>query len=161
MSLKARLLDVENLITPIIEDLGIEFVDVEFKKLHNSNTLIVFIDKEGGVNLSDCEAVSKAIDAPLDEIDFTKGAPYNLNVSSPGLDRPLKRVADFKRNVGNEVNVNFFKGFNGFKTLTGDLVSYELSEDENDILFTLQVGEVAHENISASLATKITPVVKF
>ncbi|MDE6758529.1 MAG: ribosome maturation factor RimP [Clostridia bacterium] len=96
-------------VEPIIQNLGMELVDVEFKKLYGQDTLIVYIDKDGGVCLDDCEAVHNAIDGPLDELDPTLGKPYNLNVSSPGIDRPLKSARDFNKKIGLEVEVSLFK----------------------------------------------------
>ena len=96
-------------VEPIIQSLGMELVDVEFKKLYNQDTLIVYIDKDGGISLDDCEVVHNAIDMPLDELDPTLGKPYNLNVSSPGIDRPLKSARDFQKKIGLEVEVSLFK----------------------------------------------------
>lgn len=100
---------VKNLVEPIIENMGMELVDVEFKKLYGQDTLTVFIDKISGVSLDDCEAVHNAIDAPLDELDPTSGKAYNLNVSSPGIDRPLKTKKDFMRKMNYDVEVSLYK----------------------------------------------------
>ena len=100
---------VKILVEPIVENLGMELVDVEFKKLYGQDTLIVYVDKEGGVCLDDCENVHNAIDQPLDDLDPTLGKPYNLNVSSPGIDRPLKTAKDFNKKIGLEMEVSLFK----------------------------------------------------
>ena len=100
---------VKILVEPIVENLGMELVDVEFKKLYGQDTLIVYVDKEGGVCLDDCENVHNAIDQPLDNLDPTLGKPYNLNVSSPGIDRPLKTAKDFNKQLGLELEVSLFK----------------------------------------------------
>lgn len=100
---------VKILVEPIVENLGMELVDVEFKKLYGQDTLIVYVDKEGGVCLDDCENVHNAIDQPLDNLDPTLGKPYNLNVSSPGIDRPLKTAKDFNKKIGLEMEVSLFK----------------------------------------------------
>ena len=100
---------VKILVEPIVENLGMELVDVEFKKLYGQDTLIVYVDKEGGVCLDDCENVHNAIDQPLDDLDPTLGKPYNLNVSSPGIDRPLKPGKDFNKKIGLEMEVSLCK----------------------------------------------------
>ena len=119
---------VKELVEPIIEQKGMELVDVEYKKLYGQDTLIVYIDKTGGVSLDDCELVHNAIDEPLDELDPTEGKPYNLNVSSPGIDRPLKTEKDFNRKMGLDVEVSLYKpspeiGKN--KKFTAKLVGYD------------------------------------
>lgn len=100
---------VKELVEPIIEQKGMELVDVEYKKLYGQDTLIVYIDKTGGVSLDDCELVHNAIDEPLDELDPTEGKPYNFNVSSPGIDRPLKTEKDFNRKMGLDMEVSLYK----------------------------------------------------
>lgn len=113
--------NVEALITPIIEDLGYELVEVEYIKKYDSMYLIVYIDKQGGIMLSDCELVHKAIDGPLDDLDPTEGQPYIMNVSSPGLDRPLKNDKDYKRNQYKAIEISFYSPFNGKKKIEGIL----------------------------------------
>lgn len=120
--------EVANLVQPIIEENGMELVDVEYKKLYGQDTLIVYIDKTGGVSLDDCELVHTAIDGPLDDLDPTEGKPYNLNVSSPGIDRPLKTAKDFMRKLGLDVEVSLYKpceevGKN--KKFTAKLINFE------------------------------------
>ena len=100
---------VKELVEPIITANGMELVDVEYKKLYGQDTLIIYIDKDGGVDLNDCELIHNAIDAPLDELDPTNGAAYNLNVSSPGIDRPLKTPRDFAKKLGLEMEVSLYK----------------------------------------------------
>ena len=79
---------VQEFITPIVEGLGCEIVEVEFAKKQNGDNLTVFIDKKGGVTINDCEMVHNAINEPLDELNPTEAKPYTLNVSSPGIDSP-------------------------------------------------------------------------
>ncbi|MDE6210998.1 MAG: ribosome maturation factor RimP [Clostridia bacterium] len=100
---------VKEIVEPIIVSNAMELVDVEYKKLYGQDTLIIYIDKDGGVDLNDCELIHNAIDAPLDELDPTGGAPYNLNVSSPGIDRPLKTARDFAKKTGLEMEVSLYK----------------------------------------------------
>lgn len=106
---------VQALITPILEKMDIELVEVEFKKRGDESALTVYIDKQGGVSLDDCEAVHNAIDGPLDELDPTEGKPYTLNVSSPGLDRPYKTLRDYRKHLGEETEFSLFKPVEGVK----------------------------------------------
>ena len=129
---------VEEKIAPIVESCGCEIVEVEFAKKSNGDNLTVFIDKPGGVCLEDCEKVHTAIDAPLDDLDPTSGKPYTLNVSSPGIDRPIKTTKDFARNVGETLEVHLYQAIQKNKTFVGMLVGVseesiilKLSDDEN------------------------------
>ena len=99
---------VAELVAPIIDSLGMELGEVDFSKTRQGDALTVFIDKEGGVSLDDCEAVHNAIDAPLDDLDPTDGKPYTLNVSSPGLDRPYKTARDYEKHIGTASEVSLF-----------------------------------------------------
>ena len=85
----------------------------------------VFIDTETGVDLNTCEAFHRAIDPALDELDPTFGAPYTLNVSSPGLDRPLKTQRDFDKCMGSEVEVKLYAPMKGRKLFEAVLVGYD------------------------------------
>lgn len=134
-----KIYEIENYLSPIIEELGYELLDVEYKKKYNSMNLIVYIDKEDGITLDDCEIVHKAIDKPLDDLDPTKGASYMLNVSSPGLDRPLKKEKDYKRNLGKNIQVSFYYAHNGNKKLEGILESWtedfiSIRKSDNNII---------------------------
>lgn len=115
---------VERVMSPICSDLGIEIVDIEFKKEGGSHFLRVFIDKEGGVNLGDCQQTSEKLGELLDTSDPIE-VPYYLEVSSPGLDRQLKRDKDFERFAGRMVDVKLFKSFEGKKKIRGILVGKE------------------------------------
>ncbi|MGN0748579.1 MAG: ribosome maturation factor RimP [Christensenellales bacterium] len=126
----AKVLDiVEEKINPIIEKLGYEVVEVEYGKKVDGMNMTFYIDKIGGITLDDCEIVHKAIDGPLDELNPTCDEKYILNVSSCGLDRPLKTEKDFKRNLGKEVDIKLYKAVNKQKEFTGKLESF----DENTV----------------------------
>lgn len=117
---------VTELVKPIVEGLGMELVEVLFAKTKEGDALTVFIDKEGGVSLNDCEAVHNAIDAPLDELDPTDGKPYTLNVSSPGLDRPFKTDRDFAKHIGFKVETSLFAPIAGLgKKFVATLAAYD------------------------------------
>ena len=125
--------EVEKFLTPIVEQCGCEIVDVEFAKKYNGDNLTVFIDKPGGVNIEDCERVHKAIDEPLDELDPTMGKPYTLNVSSPGIDRPIVTDKDWNRNLGEVLEVKLFQAISKKKIFVGTLVSFNENEIELEI----------------------------
>ena len=121
---------------PIADEMFIEIVEVEFKQGH-SPALTVYIDVDGGVDLDTCEKFHRAIDPVLDEVDPTFGAPYTLNVSSPGLDRPLKTARDFEKCKGLKVEVKLFAPLKGKKFFEAVLDDH----DENCVMLTDEKGE--------------------
>ena len=115
-------LETERLLEPALKQLGIELIDVEYVRERNW-ILRVFIDKEGGVDLNDCQQISEKAGELLDEADLIS-ANYMLEVSSPGLDRVLKKDKDFLRYAGEEVDVKLFaplKVVGGVKAFTAVL----------------------------------------
>lgn len=123
------------IIKPVVEDLGYVFVDLEYKKDFTGYVLALTIDTPNGVNIDDCERVSKALDIPLDENDITEGKPYNFNVSSYGLDRAFKTDYDFNKHIGKVVDVKFYAPFNNKKLIIGTLLSFDnnsITISEND-----------------------------
>ncbi|MCM1043263.1 MAG: ribosome maturation factor RimP [Corallococcus sp.] len=115
---------VFELVKPYAENLGIELVEVVYEKKHDGMNLTVFIDKDGGVSINDCEALHRAIDEPLDVLDPIECA-YTLNVSSLGLDRPLKTQRDFARNLNKKISVKLYKPMYGKKKFEGLLVQFD------------------------------------
>ncbi len=111
---------VEELATPLVTGLGLELVDVEYVREGGRWYLRIFIDKPGGVTLDDCQAVSESLDPLLDEMDPIPHS-YHLEVSSPGIERPLKKPADFERFSGRRVQVTTFTPQDGQKKFTGRL----------------------------------------
>jgi len=116
--------EIEEFLRPIADEVGVEIVETEFKISKNSY-LTVYIDTENGVDLDTCERFHNAISDRLDELDPTFGAPYTLNVSSPGLDRPFKKERDYKKALGEKVEVKLFAPQNGKKTFVGVLEEYD------------------------------------
>ncbi len=116
--------EIENSLLPIAEEMNIEIVEVEFKQGH-SPALTVYIDTENGVDLDTCEAFHRAIDPVLDEVDPTFGLPYTLNVSSPGLDRPLKTQRDYDKAMGQKVEVKLFAPLMGKKFFEAILKAHD------------------------------------
>ncbi len=103
------------------EELGLELIDCEYKKEGGRRILRLYIDKKGGVGLDDCEAVSRSVEPVLDSEDFIDEA-YTFEVSSPGLDRPLKTDRDFIRYEGEDVEVGLYAAIDGKKKFTGKLI---------------------------------------
>ncbi len=112
---------VEELARPLVEQSGLELVGVELVKEGANRYLRVYIDKEGGVSFDDCEAISHAVDSRLDQV--MPNPPYEyFEVSSPGLERPLKRDEDFARYAGHQVAVSTYAPLDGQKLFVGQLV---------------------------------------
>ena len=117
----------EELVQPLVDKNKFELVDVEYVKEAGTNYLRVYIDKEGGITIDDCETISRALSDLLDEKDYINEA-YILEVSSPGLGRPLKKDKDFARSIGEEVDVKLFKPIERQKEFSGILESYNDTE---------------------------------
>lgn len=116
---------VESLIKTKIEEIGYELYDVEYAKEGKNYFLRVFIDKPEGIDLNDCEKVNDAINDLLDEADYIR-EQYFLEVSSPGIERVLKKDKHLERNIGNEVAIKLFqKDENGKKEYQGILKSFD------------------------------------
>ena len=113
------------IIKPVVEELGYIFVDLEYKKEYSGYVLALTIDSPEGININDCERVSRALDIPLDEYDVTEGKPYNFNVSSYGLDRTFKTDYDFNKHLNQLVEIKFYAPFNGNKQILAELVSFD------------------------------------
>lgn len=114
----------EALILPLIEEHHFELVDVEYVKEAGNWYLRAYIDKPGGINVDDCEVISRAFSDLLDEKDFIDDA-YILEVSSPGLGRPLKKDKDFVRSMGEEVEIRLYKPINRQKEFIGILKAWD------------------------------------
>lgn len=126
----------EELITPFVEDKGFELVDVEYVKEGGNWYLRAYIDKLGGITVDDCEVISRSLSDKLDEEDFIEGA-YILEVSSPGLGRPLKKEKDFVRSMGQEVELRTYRAIEKQKEFRGILDAY----DKSSITLEVEEGE--------------------
>lgn len=122
----------EQLLTLIVEEYGFELVDVEYVKEGSTWYLRSYIDKPGGISIDDCEKVSRRLSDLLDQEDFIEDA-YIMEVSSPGLGRPLKKEKDFRRSLGEEVEIRTYRMIDKQKEFTGILKDY----DENTVTITL------------------------
>lgn len=112
---------VTELVEPIVEENSFELVDVEFVKEGANWYLRIYIDKEGGVTIDDCQIVSEKLSDKLDDADPIEQS-YFLEVSSPGLDRPLKKEKDFEKYKGEQVEVRVFQPIEGKKVFEGELL---------------------------------------
>ena len=114
----------EELLEPIVTGHGFELVDVEYVKEAGTWYLRAYIDKPGGITVDDCEVVSRQFSDILDEKDYIEDA-YIFEVSSPGLGRPLKKEKDFKRSIGEEVEIRTYRAIDRQKEFTGILKAYD------------------------------------
>lgn len=136
----------EELVLPLVEQHGFELVDVEFVKEGGNWYLRAYIDKPGGITVDDCEVVSRALSDLLDEHDFIDET-YILEVSSPGLGRPLRKEKDFARSIGEEVEIRTFRPIHHQKEFTGILKDYNKEkiyiEVENQETMEFERGDIA------------------
>ena len=115
--------EVEKIVEELLENTALELVAVDYVK-ERDWYLRVFIDKEGGVDLDDCQDLSRKLEELLDVQDLIKTS-YILEVSSPGLDRELKKPRDFQREMGKDIDVSLFAPLGGKKVVTGPLSAYQ------------------------------------
>ncbi len=123
MSKKDTEKKLTDIVLPIVENNGFELVDVEIVKEYKDLFLRIYIDKEGGILIDDCQLISSIISPKLDEYDLIK-EKYFLEVSSPGLDRPLKTEKDFLKNKGTEIEIKLYKTIDNKKMFIGVLDEY-------------------------------------
>ena len=116
--------ETEKLLLPMLEEYGFSLVDVEFVKEAGNWYLRSYIDKPGGITIDDCEMVSRRLSDLLDEKDFIEES-YILEVSSPGLGRPLRKDKDFERSIGEEVEIRLFRPIDHEKEFTGVLRAWD------------------------------------
>ncbi|MFT8322331.1 MAG: ribosome maturation factor RimP [Bacillus sp. (in: firmicutes)] len=115
---------VEEMVQPILEDLHLELVDIEYVKEGPNWFLRVYIDKDAGVDIDECAAVSEKLSEKLDEVDpITEN--YFLEVSSPGAERPLKKDKDFEKAIGKNVFIKTYEPIDNEKTFEGTLTSFD------------------------------------
>ena len=112
------------LLEPVVEKCGFELVDVEYAKEAGTWYLRGYIDKPGGITVNDCETVSRIFSDLLDEKDFIEDS-YVMEISSPGLDRPLKKEKDFQRSMGKEVEIRTYRPIEKQKEFYGVLTAYD------------------------------------
>ena len=142
-------------VNPKITSLGYEIVDIEERSEYGQKIITVFVDKvPDGISLDDCESLHYAIEPIMDEIDPTRGKPYVLEISSPGLDRPFKTARDFERNYGKEVEVKLYAPLKGVKVYEGVLT------ERTDGYVTIS-SDGKEIRIEANRIALVRPLVKF
>ena len=134
---------VEDLVKPIIENLGYKVYDVMYQKEGKGNYLRIFIDSDKGIDLNDCEKVNDSITDILDEKDYIK-AQYFLEISSPGLERNLRRDEQFLANINKKIEVHLYNSINNKKIITGILQEYT-----NDYLIIDNI-KIENSNIASA-----------
>lgn len=136
----------EEILIPIVDEFGFELVDVEYVKEGSTWYLRAYIDKPGGITVDDCEVVSRRLSDILDEKDYIDDA-YIMEVSSPGLGRPLKKEKDFKRSLGEEVEIRTYRMVEKRKEFIGILSAYDEKtvtiEEEDGTSRTFDKGDIA------------------
>lgn len=154
---------LNELIQPLVEDLGYEFVGLEYNSNPKHSVLRIYIDQENGVGIEDCEVVSRETAALLDVKDPIR-SHYNLEVSSPGLDRPLFTPAHYREFIGHEAQVTLFAPQDGRRKFSGSILgadetSVNINQDGTEV--TLNLDNVVkaklipdYENILAGHKTK-------
>lgn len=136
---------VENLIKPIVEQIGYELYDVEYVKEGKDFFLRIYIDSQNGINLEDCEKVNNAISDVLDKADYIK-EQYFLEVSSPGIERILRKDKHLEKYLNNEVQLNLFQALNKEKKIEGILIEFnneDITIKQND-----NIIKIPRKNIS-------------
>ena len=144
---KAEVAAIEARCGKIAESMGFELVDAAVEKEPTGRYLRFYIDKPEGISLDDCEAYHKAVRSIADTVDYDF-----MEVSSPGIDRPMKKDRDFERNLGSEIEVKLFKPMDGAKLLTGILAGLE----DGEILLETAEGM---KRIPRKAAALVKPVV--
>jgi len=144
---------VHELAKPVLDRRGFELVEIEYKKEGSDWYLRLYIDKEGGITINDCQSVSEELSDLLDEADPIEHS-YIFEVSSPGIERPLKTDRDYEKNNGKPVEVRLFSALNGKKVLEGILKGHTPEEVEIEV-----DGKNMH--IEKNAIALIKPVIKF
>lgn len=141
--------NTENLLQPILEEKNLELVDVEYVKEGKNWFLRVYIDKEGGIDIAECGEVSEQLSEKLDETDPINDA-YFLEVSSPGVERPLKKEADFEKNINKNVFVKLYEPIDGEKEYEGTLKDFtnKIASIEYKIKTRKKVVEIPFDKIA-------------
>jgi ribosome maturation factor RimP len=141
---------VEGLVTPILDQKELELVDIEFVKEGSNWFLRVFIDKEGGIDIDDCGSVSEQLSKRLDEVDPISD-PYFLEVSSPGIERPLKKPKDFVWAQGKMVSIKTLVPIEEMKVFEGTLASFDgsvITVEEGPNVYHIPLEQVESARLS-------------
>ncbi len=144
---------LEAIIEPILARENYELVDVEFVKAGRHSCLRLFVDKDGGVTLDDCEHISRTVGAYLDESDLIAEA-YHLEVSSPGLDRVIKKEKDFRRFAGKKANITTFSSVDDRRKFNGTLKGLEEGKvliEVEDVTYAIPLEDISKARLVAEI----------
>lgn len=144
--------EIKNLILPILASHQVDFIDLELKGRVGAQVLRVFVDTDGGITLDQCVILSREISDALDRRDILPSR-YRLEVSSPGLDRPLKSPRDFQRNLGRQVKIKYLDEEGNSATVIG-----QIEEADDDLVVVLENDQQKNIKMSKILLAKILPV---
>ncbi|MDZ7332044.1 MAG: ribosome maturation factor RimP [candidate division KSB1 bacterium] len=144
--------EIKNLILPILTSHQVDFIDLELKGRVGAQVLRVFVDTDGGITLDQCVILSREISDALDRRDILPGR-YRLEVSSPGLDRPLKSMRDFQRNLGRQVKIKYLDEGGNSVTVIGQIEGVD-----DDAVVILEDDQQKKITMSKILLAKILPV---
>ena len=146
---------IEQTVVPVLQDHGAELVDAQFVHEHGQWVLRFFIDKPRGVTLGDCAAISELIGPLLDAADVIK-QQYSLEVSSPGINRPLKKESDYQRFIGERVDVTLYAPLNGRRHFKGTLQSvqpgFAVVQEAPEQVFLLPLEDVAKAHLDPEIS---------
>jgi ribosome maturation factor RimP len=139
--------DLERMVAPVVRAAGLEMVDVTFRRESRGKVLRIIVDREGGVDLDAIAQTSERVSRRLDVEGFDPG-PYRLEVSSPGVERPLRRPADFARRVGERIRVRTAEPVDGISVFVGTVVT----ADERGVTLATDAGELtfAYEDVATA-----------
>jgi ribosome maturation factor RimP len=140
---------VREIVEPIIQSEGVELVDLEYRREHRGRVLRLFIDREGGVSINDCVSISHEVDRNLDVAGILPG-PYTLEVSSPGLNRPLRREADFQRFANRTIKLRTALSINDRKRFKGKLLGCRdglVELEENNQVIQVPLDQIVRANL--------------
>lgn len=144
---------VTELVEPVIQAHGLELVDVEYKREGRNWVLRIYIDKTGGVGVEDCKHVSRTVEDMI-EVDDLIRTHYILEVSSPGLDRPLKKEKDFRRYLGKKVRINTYSPVDGRRNFKGTLTGFEEGAVHLDVegeAFAITLSNIASARLEIEI----------
>ncbi len=146
---------IEQVAAPVLQEHQAELVDLVFVHEHGQWVLRFFLDKSGGITLDDCAKISDHLSRNLDASDVVKQA-YSLEVSSPGINRPLKKEADYQRFIGERVDVRLYAPLNGRRHFTGTIQSVSggtvtIQEPQSQQVFQLPIADVAKAHLDPDI----------
>ena len=154
MTAKSALIErIESLTIPALSEYGAELVDIQFVHEHGQWVLRYFVDKAGGVTLDDCANLSDLLGRTLDASDAIPQA-YSLEISSPGVNRPLKKIADFKRFLGSRSDITLYAPINGrrhFRAMLKNVTDQDVIVMEENVEYTIPLVAIAKAKLDPEI----------